>query len=271
MESDPNSEYGGQLVISFPESSSLPSFSIPLCPTEALLKTWQHVSDVAIWKNVTDAYVCESFDKSGPSPSELLSKYIGRPVVLVLKGPGSRPIRKTESHPTLEGTAAFQDGYPLLLASTESLEGVQNCIRAAANGEGQFQVSGIDPKWKDEDVIMERFRPNIVVSGLLKPFDEDSWGDVAIGDPVSGGGKFTFVSRCGRCRLPNVDPNSGEYDESVPFKVIAKFRRVDKTMPYTPCFGVNGLPQQSGVLRVGDNMKVLTTFDRNNLPPLLKK
>ena len=67
----------------------------------------------------------------------------------------------------------FADGFPLMLLSTAS-------------------VADLNSRLEDHEVIMDQFRPNIVVTGC-PAFDEDSWYDVWIGDV-----KFTNVKPCSR-------------------------------------------------------------------------
>ncbi|KAJ9115884.1 hypothetical protein QFC22_005027 [Naganishia vaughanmartiniae] len=70
-------------------------------------------------------------------------------------------------------------------------------------------------------------------------------------------GGMICVSRCGRCQLPNVNPETAEADKAVPYKVLAKYRRVDPAQKFTPIFGVNAVPQQSyGTIHVGDRVRV---------------
>lgn len=47
---------------------------------------------------------------------------------------------------------------------------------------------------------MNRFRPNIVVSGAGLPFAEDEWIEIQIGD-VS----FLVAKPCARCPIPTTD------------------------------------------------------------------
>jgi hypothetical protein len=54
-----------------------------------------------------------------------------------------------------------------------------------------------------------------------------------------------------------VDIRTGVRDTAVPYKVLMKFRRgKDPARVGKPCFGVNGAPLGSGVVRVGDFVHV---------------
>ena len=104
-----------------------------------------------------DGYVCEALDPTSPSPSEVLSKYFGRPVYLVVKGPKRRACNPTQTFPALDASAVYQDGFPLLVASDESLERVGDEINQWADGEVDGEsIGGIDDLWRTSRVPIER-------------------------------------------------------------------------------------------------------------------
>jgi uncharacterized protein YcbX len=149
--------------------------------------------------------------------------------------------------------------------------------------------------WQRKHLDVRRFRANVIVgrgdgSTLdegLAAWEEEKWREVEFWGSENGGddmrvhvededvemvpvhkvaarqermvkrGGMICVSRCGRCQLPNVDPDSGEADKAVPYKIIAKYRRVDPAQKFTPIFGVNAVPQQAhAVVHVGDRVRV---------------
>jgi hypothetical protein len=58
-------------------------------------------------------------------------------------------------------------------------------------------------------------------------------------------------------QLPNVNPQNGERDKAVPFKVLMKFRTgLDPTCKLKPCVGCNGVPAGDGVITVGDGVYI---------------
>lgn len=57
---------------------------------------------------VMDGYVCEALPPSSLSPSDILSKYLSRPVHLMMKGPQPRACPPTMAFPTLKATTKFQ-------------------------------------------------------------------------------------------------------------------------------------------------------------------
>ncbi|KAF8727515.1 ARM repeat-containing protein, partial [Rhizoctonia solani] len=260
------------LSVSFPQESGVKSFKTCLEPSPGTVSNWELISGIEIWASMgLDAYVVESYPPdSTSSPSALFSSYLGREVLLVLKGPTYRPVIPTLTHPDLDVGVRFQDGFPLLVATTESLVAVQEKIRLSAAGTEGWKVGGITPQWQTDELVMERFRPNIVVSGSPAPFDEDYWGDVQIGRDGSEGTVISLVKRCDRCLLPNIDTTTGVRDNAVPFKVISKFRQVEPTKGVTACFGMNAVVQNPGVLKVGDSVRVLNVLERETVEYLVR-
>ncbi|KAL9714675.1 hypothetical protein Ac2012v2_001334 [Leucoagaricus gongylophorus] len=189
---DASSPDGGSLVVSLPEDSGCESFSVPLRPSEETLSTWTMLKDIIIWPGYDplDGYICQSPVKGAPSPSEILSKYIGKPVHLTYKGPLPRAVDATYDFPDLKADAFFQDMYPMLLLSEESMEVINKETRPLVG------TQNIHERWEDEKLTVERFRPNIVFEGG-GPFAEDKWEEISIGSP--NGPTITLVSKCARC------------------------------------------------------------------------
>lgn len=124
------------------------------------------------------------------------------------------------------GEAAFSDGFPLLLISQESLDDLNSRLG--------------DP------LPMNRFRPNLVVSGL-GPFGEDRVRTLRIGDVV-----IDLVKPCGRCVLTTVDQSLGVKGRE-PLRTLATYRTIDQEIQ----FGQNAIPRSLGTLRVGDPIEIL--------------
>ncbi|KLO20146.1 MOSC-domain-containing protein [Schizopora paradoxa] len=256
IEEDNRDENAGTLAISFPSDSDCQSFKIPLLPCPRLLSEWQTLGDVKLWgREDIDGHICQTVNScTENTPSKTISKYLGREVLLVAKGQKARPCHATFDFPTLKATAMYQDGYPLLIASEESLVSVQERMMSEV---GKQSVSD---RWAEDQLVMERFRPNIVMQGAGIPWAEDLWETIQIGGNTS---TICLVSKCTRCLLPNVDPDTGIRDKAVPFKILMKFRTgKDPARLKQPCFGCNAVPSGSGVVRVGDPVHVLSL-----LPP----
>lgn len=174
---------------------------------------------------------------AGPEADAWFSAALGADVRLVhLDDPLRRPT--SASFPGGYGDPAdrvsFADGYPLLVATEESLAALNDAVLAAA-------PTGREP------LPMARFRPNVVVSGA-PAWTEDDWRVVRIGEAT-----FRAVKGCARCVLTTVDPDTGTRERE-PLASLARLRRFDgKTW-----FGVNLVPDTPGAtLRVGDEVEVL--------------
>ncbi|THV06478.1 hypothetical protein K435DRAFT_743533 [Dendrothele bispora CBS 962.96] len=252
-----NSPHGGFLRVSFPKDSGCEEFMVPLRPTEEVLSTWKLIDAIKLWNSSVDGYICETLPSmptaSGRSPSSILSEYLEAPVQLVYKGGRPRPCDETSSFPELKATTDYQDGYPLLVLSEENVEAVEKELR------GHVGTQGIEERWTTDKILVERFRPNIVLRGA-GPFEEDNWEEIGIGTDTSTAASnpgILLVSKCARCLLPNVCTETGVRDKAVPFKVLMKFRTgVDPENKWKPCVGCNGVPLAEGVISVGDTVVV---------------
>ena len=98
----------------------------------------------------------------------------------------------------------------------------------------------------DSPIGMNRFRPNIVVSGC-ESYAEDHWQKIQIGML-----RFDVVKPCSRCVIPSIDPETGDKQIEVS-RALAKHRRRDGAV----YFGQNLLTQQQGIITVGDSLTVL--------------
>ncbi|KAJ8523091.1 hypothetical protein ONZ45_g452 [Pleurotus djamor] len=263
IEPDDASPHGGSLTITIPEKPEPTVISVPLRPTEDLLKTWSSVGDISLWGHTgIDGYIVQCLPYSAsvsPHPSEIFSRFFSRDVFLVYKGPRPRVCPPTTSFPQLEASVVYQDMYPLLVMSQENMEDmdewVQEMIREGdASGR---QLIGDEWRNKSKSVTVERFRPNLVFTGA-GAYAEDEWEEIAIGHTKEEAQSedtpvISLVAKCQRCLLPNVSPETGIRDQAVPFKVMMKHRiGVDKEDKLKPCMGVNAAPKASGIYRVGD-------------------
>lgn len=253
---DSSCSEGGRLEVSFPMESGCEAFSIPLNPTEEVLQDWQNI-DISLWgKDDIEGYVCQT--NLGRSPSEILSEYLGLQVHLAMKGSRPRICPPTLRFPDLDAPSYFQDGYPLMLMSEESVAAVQERVR------GMVGMQGIEEKWSSDTLQIERFRPNIVIKGAGVPFFEDTLTEFTVDSHRESVDKASpvirLVSKCARCMLPNVHPETGVRDKAVPLKVLMKYRRgLDPARPSLSCIGCNGVPTANGVVKVGDWIHVRET------------
>jgi len=152
--------------------------------------------------------------------SAWVSEYLGAPHQLVYM-PDSERRAVNPARARAGDLVSFADGYPFLLISEASLEDLNARL--------------------PEPITMERFRPNIVVSGT-EPFAEDEFASVRLGEL-----SFRGVKRCDRCPVTTVDLATGEPGKE-PLRTLATFRRWDGKV----WFGMNMIHDGPGHLRVGD-------------------
>lgn len=138
----------------------------------------------------------------------------------------------------------FADAYPLHLLNLSSVRDV-----AARCADAISRLS------------VRRFRANIVVQGP-GAYEEDAWKRIRVGgkthhdkttlqdgekkqqeDEQDGDGiEIHTVCRTVRCRLPNVDPDTGIRHPSEPDKTLKSFRRIDRGDPTNACLGMQLVP-----------------------------
>lgn len=173
-----------------------------------------------------------------------LSEVIGRPLRLVhLDDPRRRPVDPDVGAPG--AVVSFADGFPMLLASEESLAQLNTWI---ADG----------PRAADGPLPMTRFRPNLVVAGA-EAFAEDGWSRIRVGEVA-----FRVLTPCIRCVLTTIDPDTAARTKE-PLVTLARHRRFGQKL----LFAMNLVPEAPagwrmpdtpyGSVRVGDSVEVLET------------
>ncbi|KMK50887.1 Fe-S protein [[Actinobacillus] muris] len=158
--------------------------------------------------------------------NQWLSPLFGRAVQLRWLGAQSeRQVRHFEPHPM-----SFADSNPLLLTNEKSLCQLQS--------------------WSPVPVTMEQFRPNIVIDGV-EAFEEEQWQHIQIGSVA-----FTVAQCCTRCIMITRHPHTLALDPKVePFRTLKQYHTNEHGKPI---FGVHLVPKNSGVIRVGDHLTLLT-------------
>jgi len=166
----------------------------------------------------------------GKQAAEWFSDWLGTSVRLVHFADGY--IRKVSTQYAVnpDDHTGFADGYPILLASEESLADLNARL--------------------DESVPMNRFRPNIVVKGV-KPFAEDTWSRIRIGEI-----EMVVVKPCARCVVTTIDKKTLRKSKE-PLKTLASYR----TQAGGAMFGQNVIPLNEGRLRLGMNVDILSKRD----------
>ena len=160
--------------------------------------------EVEIWGQVVRARTL------GEVVNEWMSKAVGKAVSLVIMDEDSdRPFNPDFG----TGQVSFADGYPVLLTNQASLEALNDRLEAP--------------------VGMERFRPNLVVSGAAA-FEEDEWKYISIGDS-----EFKVAKPCARCVVTTIDQASGTGTGKEPLASLYEFRKAEQVYPDS--FGQYGL------------------------------
>ncbi len=175
--------------------------------------------NVQVWSDQVTAV------DAGDAPAAWLSQNLGTACRLVyMPNDSSRPV---DPEIARDGqTVSFADAFPLLLISQASLDDLNSRL--------------------PQPVPMNRFRPNLVVSGC-EPFAEDGWRRIRVGSV-----EFDVVKPCQRCSIPSIDQATAERDGSIN-RVLASYRRFDRKI----LFGQNLLYSGEGRIAVEDPVTVL--------------
>lgn len=136
-----------------------------------------------------------------------------------------------------DDAVSFADGYPFLLANENSLADLNARL--------------------ENPVLMNRFRPNFVVSGA-DAFAEDGWKQIKIGATI-----FHVVKPCARCVITTIDQATGEKQGIEPLKTLAKFRIPRRSLKKKILFGQNLIAENVGAaVKVGDQVEIIETKDK---------
>lgn len=133
----------------------------------------------------------------GKEAAEWSSRAVGCAVRLVRVPPDPARRANREFAGSIEAPMGFADGFPILVCNEASLANLNERM--------------------PEPIPMERFRPNIVLSGL-PPWAEDRIDGLSI-----AGLRLRLVKPCTRCTIPSVDQRLGLFSTD-PGPVLKQFR-----------------------------------------------
>ncbi|KAI9930211.1 hypothetical protein ASPWEDRAFT_290190 [Aspergillus wentii DTO 134E9] len=231
------------------------SFQVPLYPPPDQMSAYPSLP-VKIWK---DFPVSHDYGKHIP---QSLRDYLASPsdpkqLTLFRVNPAHHrqifrcaPRKEEMGFQTVTG---FADAYPLHLLNLASVRDV--AARCA------------------QDIpymTIRRFRANIIMQGP-EAFAEDHWKRVLVRPSSSGGEndssgictdgvEIHTVCRTVRCRLPNVDPDTGIRHRSEPDRTMKAYRKIDQGDLTNACLGMQLVPAvQEFTIRVNDPISVLET------------
>jgi uncharacterized protein len=155
------------------------------------IDTVEEPAKVRVWDDEVQAY------DMGAVAAQWFSDFLGRKLRLVRFDPEHRRLASLEWTAGVEAPNQFQDGYPLLVTSTASLDLLNAKLAAAGHA----------------PVGIERFRPNIVLSGL-EAHDEDRLEAIRIAAD-DGEVQLRPVKPCSRCPIPDIDPATAQSGHAV--------------------------------------------------------
>ena len=191
---------------------------------------------VRVWQSICEAYVL---------PKEIndwFSDVLGTKCQLVYM-PDETKREINQLFRQNNEIVSFADGYPILVIGENSLE-------------------YLNEKLEKEKLPMNRFRPNLVISGS-DAFAEDHWKKIRIGKTV-----FRSTKPCARCVITTINQDEGAFNGKEPLKTLAKYRKAKDVFPNDfekldlnkndVLFGQNLVAENFGeVIKVGDELENL--------------
>lgn len=185
-------------------------------------------------KVASDVSNLTSSPSSGPTPSSSSTP----------SSPAPADDRFTRPINPKDYSITFQDGASYLITSTTSLAALH-----ARMPEGEL-------------ADMTKFRPNIVLEGAGKAWEEDFWGELTfspqvgngdVGEEIESGvgskgvAKLLLNHNCVRCTSLNVDYATGTNTSGTNvLKLLQRDRRVDTAQKWSPVFGRYGWLMRRG-------------------------
>ncbi|HEY6482916.1 MAG TPA: MOSC N-terminal beta barrel domain-containing protein [Steroidobacteraceae bacterium] len=197
-----------------------------VAPLRLLLQPAGAFADVRVWDDD-----CTGLDQGDPA-ARWLSEVIGcsARIVRVVEAPNRLADAKYAGPYPVQ--LAFPDGFPVLVCNRSSLESLNRRM--------------------PQPVPMERFRPNVVVSGLAE-FAEDHIASLQAGDVT-----LRLVKPSTRCIITSTDQRTGERSTN-PLPVLRTFRFDGKLKGVK--FGENAVVARGAGTRLERGMECVPTLD----------
>lgn len=197
------------LLLSAPE---LPDLAVARIPPGGRTRP------VTVWGDTVAA------PSAGAGAAEWMSEHLGcRCDVVYLPDDAARSVEPGWGPSRL---VSFADGFPFLLISEGSLADLNARL--------------------DAPLPMNRFRPNLVVSGCA-PYAEDGWRRISVGRL-----RFVVAKPCSRCATTVVDQATADRGRE-PLATLAGYRRAGTEV----FFGQNLIHEDEGELVLGDPVVLL--------------
>ena len=162
-------------------------------------------------------HACTAFDE-GDAAREWLSDYLHTSARLARFDPGHTRLSNQHLTGAIKALTRFSDGYPLLILSEASLVQLNERLQQAGR----------------ETLPMNRFRPNLVITGV-EAHDEDRFAalrtqpDAATDSTIASEPAATVavelrpVKPCPRCPIPSIDQATGARGPD-PLDILAQYR-----------------------------------------------
>ena len=196
------------------ESPGIGSVDVPYKPAAGSERV-----TVRVWDDDCEAV------RIGGAAREWLSALLGIEASLVFMP--DETVRPVDSAYASAGSrVGFADAFPLLIVGRASFDDL--AARVA------------------EPLVIERFRPNLVVEGSA-PYAEDGWQRIRAGEI-----EIDLVKPCSRCAITTVDPATGATGHE-PLRTLATYRKVGSKV----MFGMNAIHAAPGALAEGDPIEVV--------------
>lgn len=192
---------------------------------------------VSVWDDVVPAR------DMGELAAQWFSDFLGLACRLVRFDPAHRRLSSLQWTGGVEVPNQFSDGFPLLVVSQASVDGLNERLAAAGH----------------PAVGVERFRPNIVIDGV-EAHDEDRIDALYIG-AAEGEVRLQLVKPCVRCPIPDIDPATAESTPAVG-DALRRYRQ-DRRLDGAISFAMNAIVGQGAgkLLRVGQPVAADLRFD----------
>ena len=178
---------GDQIRLTAPDGNNL---MLPLSLNQG------DVASVRVWSDHVDGI------QASKTHNDWITDYLGIDARFIyMPETTHRPVDNSFSKSSLD-SVSFADGFPYLLISSGSL----NDLNKKLNHKNETSVS------------INRFRPNLVVSGC-EPYVEDKWTEYNM-----GGNIFYNVKPCSRCIMTTIDATTGQKGIE-PLKTLLEYRK----------------------------------------------
>ncbi len=180
--------------------------------------------DVTCWDDtITAQHINGSIDN-------WFGEFLDLDCQLVYMPDNSERLVDPEFAPNKEITS-FSDGFPSLIISEASLEDLNSRVTI--------------------DLTMQRFRPNIVLSGC------DAYAEDQLGHFKMAHIDFYAVKPCSRCVITTIDPLTAKKESPEPLQALSLFRKKNNKV----MFGQNVLHQltlgHKNILSIGDTVEII--------------